>query len=213
MSGKDEGETMPLLQPGPEAAPARAAFDVVAIVASAGGLTAISAVLAALPVDFPAALVIVQHLSPDHPSQMADILSRRMPLPVKQAEEGDTLRPGHVYLAPPGHHLIVNPDLTLSLTRTEKVRHARPSGDVLFNSVSVACGVRAIALVLTGGDGDGTAGIQAIKAAGGVTLTQDEASSEHFSMPRSAIATGAVDHVLALDAIAPMLVRLVSPAG
>lgn len=195
-----------------EAAPARAAFDVVAIVASAGGLKAISALLAALPPDFPAPLVIVQHLSPDHPSLMAETLTHRIALPVKQADEGDALRPGRVYLAAPGHHLVVNPDLTLSLTLAEKERHARPSGDVLFRSVSVACGVRTIGLVLTGGDGDGTAGIRAIKAAGGVTLTQDEASSEQFSMPRSAIATGDVDHALPLDAIAPMLVRLVSAA-
>ena len=193
-----------------EAATERTAFDVIAIVASAGGLKAISAVLSALPADFPAALVIVQHLSPRQPSLMAHILSRVSALSVKQAEEGESLHPGHVYLAPPDKHLIVNPDLTLSLTRTEKIHHVRPSGDILFDSVSVACGVRAIALVLTGGDGDGAAGIQAIKAAGGITLSQDEASSEQSSMPRSAIATGDVDHVLPLNAIAPMLVRLVS---
>ena len=161
-------------------------------------MKAISAVLSALPADFPAALVIVQHLSPRQPSLMAHILSRVSALSVKQAEEGDVLRPGHVYLAPPDKHLIVNPDLTLSLTLTEKIHHVRPSGDILFDSVSVACGVRAIAVVLTGGDGDGTAGIRAIKAAGGVTLSQDEASSEQSSMPRSAIATGDVDHVLTL---------------
>ena len=192
------------------AASERAAFNVIAIVSSAGGLKALSAVLSALPADFPAAVVIVQHLSPRQPSLMAHILSRVSALPVKQAEEGDALRPGHVYLAAPDRHLIVNPDLTLSLTLTEKVHHVRPSGNVLFDSVSVACGVRAIALVLTGGDGDGASGIQTIKAAGGVTLTQDEASSEQFSMPRTAIATGDVDHVLTLDAIAPMLVRLVT---
>ncbi len=184
-------------------------FAIVAIAASAGGLTAISAILAALPADFPAAIVVVQHLSPHQPSQMADILRRRIALPVTQAVEGDTLCPGHVYLAPPDKHLIVNSDFTLSLTHTGKVHFVRPSGDVLFHSVAASFGPRAIAVILTGGASDGTAGIQAIKQAGGVTIAQDEASSESFSMPRSAIQTGAVDHILPLDAIAPMLLSLV----
>lgn len=184
------------------------AFLVVAIAASAGGLKAISAVLAALPADFPAAIVVVQHLSPRQPSQMAEILRRRIALPVAQAMEGEPLRPGHVYLAPPDQHLLVNPGRTLALTHTEKVHFVRPSGDVLFELVAACFGPRAIALILTGGASDGTAGIQAVKKAGGVTLAQDEATSELLSMPRSAIASGSINHVLALDAIAPMLLSL-----
>lgn len=186
------------------------AFAVVAIAASAGGLQAISALLAALPDDFPAAIVVVQHLSPHQPSQMADILRRRIALPVTQAVEGELLRSGHVYLAPPDRHLLVLPDHTLSLTHTEKVHFVRPSGDVLFGSVAACFGPRAIAVILTGGASDGAAGIKAIKEAGGITLAQDEASSDTFSMPRAAIETGAVDHILPLDAIAPRLVSLVT---
>jgi len=185
------------------------AFRVIAIAASAGGLKAISVVLAALPADFPAAIVVVQHLSPYHPSLMAGILRHRIALTVTQAEEGEMLQPCHVYLAPPDKHLIVNANLTLSLTHTEKIHFVRPSGNVLLESVAASCGPCAIALILTGGDGDGAAGLQAIKAAGGVTLAQDEASSQSFSMPGSAIATGDVDHVLDIDAIAPMLQWLV----
>src|SRR5437870_11855674 len=92
------------------------AFDIVAIATSAGGLKALSQVLAALPHDFPAAIVVVQHLDPRHRSLMADILSRRSTLPVKQAEESDKLQPGTVYIAPPNKHLLVNPDGSLSLT-------------------------------------------------------------------------------------------------
>ena len=187
-----------------------AAFTIVAVAASVGGLKAISAVLSALPADFPAAVVVVQHLSPNQPSPMAEILRRRISLPVTQAVEGETLRPGHVYLASPDKHLLVNPDHTLSLTHTEKVHFVRPSGDVLFESVAACFGPRAIALILTGGASDGTTGIQAIKKAGGITVAQDEASSESFSMPRSAIKSGAVDYILALDAIAPMLLTLVT---
>lgn len=103
-----------------------AAFDVIALAASAGGLSALSCILISLPDDFPAALVVVQHLDPRHRSLMADILSRRTPLTVKQAEEGDRLRPATVYIAPPNRHLLVNPDGTLSLSQSELVHFVRP---------------------------------------------------------------------------------------
>jgi two-component system chemotaxis response regulator CheB len=93
-----------------------AAFDVVALAASAGGLAALSRVLASLPADFPAAVAVVQHLDPRHRSLMADILRRRIALQVKQAEEGDRVGCGMVYIAPPNRHLLVNPDGSLSLT-------------------------------------------------------------------------------------------------
>ncbi len=189
--------------------PAPRLVEIVALVASAGGLKAISVLLAALPADFPVPIVVVQHLSPRQPSLMADILTRRIALPVTQAEDGEALRPGHVYLAPPDEHLCVTPDHTVSLTLAEKEHFVRPSGNVLFASVAACYGAGAVAVILTGGDGDGATGLKAVKDAGGVTIAQDEASSEQFSMPRTAIATGGVDYILALDAIAPMLLSLV----
>jgi len=195
--------TVPLPKPA-----LKPAIKIVAIAASAGGLKAISALLAALPIDFPVPIVIVQHLSPNQPSLMAEILTRRITLFVKQAEDGETPCPGHVYLAPPDHHLLVALDCTLMLSQTDKVHHVRPSGNVLFKSLAACYGPGAVAVILTGGDGDGAAGIEAVKCAGGVTIAQDEASSESFSMPRTAIETGAVDYVLALEAIAPMLLLL-----
>jgi two-component system, chemotaxis family, protein-glutamate methylesterase/glutaminase len=102
-------------------------FDVVALAASAGGLTALTNVLSALPAEFPAAIAIVQHLDPRHRSLMADILSRHTALEVKQAEEGDCLASGVVYIAPPNRHLLVNGDGTLSLTQSELVHFLRPS--------------------------------------------------------------------------------------
>ncbi|MGI4791807.1 MAG: chemotaxis protein CheB [Janthinobacterium lividum] len=183
---------------------------VVTIGASAGGLNALSVILAALPQDFPAPVLVVQHLSPDFPSKMVHILGRLTSLPVKEAEEGDCIQAGHVYVAPPAKHLLVNPDLTLSLSLSPKVHHCRPSVDVLFRSAAISCGTSAIGVVLTGGDGDGSAGIHAIKAAGGITMAQDLPSSEQPSMPRSAAATGNVDYVLPLSEIAAALVALVS---
>ena len=100
-------------------------FDIVALAASAGGLKALTDVLAALPKDFPAALVVVQHLDPRHRSLMAEILGKRTRLPVKEAHEGDELQPGRAYVAPPNRPMLVNPDQTQSLTQTELVHVSR----------------------------------------------------------------------------------------
>ncbi len=185
------------------------AFDVVALAASAGGLRALSQVLSGLPVDFPAAVVIVQHLHPHHRSWLAEILSYRIDLPVKQAEEGDWLRPGAVFIAPPNKHLLVNLDGSLSLSDSAKVHFSRPAANNLFESVAQSFQSRAIAVVLTGKDGDGAQGVQAIKQKGGIVITQDEASSEYFSMPKSAMEMGCVDFTLPLEEIASALVQLV----
>ena len=186
-----------------------AAFDIVALAASAGGLTALSRVLAALPVDFPAVIVVVQHLDPRHRSLMADILSRRTPLRVKQAEEGEQVSPATVYIAPPNRHLLVNPDGTLSLSQSELVHFLRPSADLLFESVAASYRERAIAVVLTGTGSDGAMGVQAIKKMGGTVIAQDEESAEFFGMPSAAIHSGSVDFILPLDEIPTALVTLV----
>jgi two-component system, chemotaxis family, protein-glutamate methylesterase/glutaminase len=152
---------------------------------------------------------VVQHLDPRHRSLMAEILSRRTPLQVKQAEEGDSLRPATVYIAPPNRHLLVNPDGTLSLSQSELVHFVRPSADLLFESVAASYKDRAVAVVLTGTGSDGTMGVQAIKKMGGTVIAQDEATSEFFGMPGAAIQTKSVDFVLPLDEIAAALVTLV----
>ena len=186
-----------------------AAFDIVALAASAGGLRALSRVLALLPVDFPAVIVVVQHLHPRYRSLMADILGRRTPLRVKQAEEAEQVSPATVYIAPPNRHLLVNPDGTLSLTQSELVHFLRPSADLLFESVAASYRERAIAVVLTGTGSDGAMGVQAIKKMGGTVIAQDEASAEFFGMPSAAIHSGSVDFVLPLDEIPAALVTLV----
>ena len=184
-------------------------FDVVAIASSAGGLKAVSQVLATLPAAFPASIVVVQHLDPRHRSLMAHILSRRTVLPVKEAEEADKLQPGMVYIAPPNKHLLVNPDVTISLSQSELVHFVRPSADLLFESVAGSFKERAIAVVLSGTGSDGSMGVQAIKKMGGTVLAQDEGSSEFFGMPHAAIQTGCVDFILSLGEIPPALITLV----
>src|SRR5262249_58147584 len=128
--------------------------DVLASAPPAGGLRARGRVLAALPPNSPPAIVVVQHLDPRHRSLMADILSRRSTLPVKQAEEGDKLQPGMVFIAPPNKHLLVNPDGSLSLTQSELVHFVRPSADLLFESVAGSFENRAIAILLPGNGSD-----------------------------------------------------------
>ena len=186
-----------------------AAFDVVAMAASAGGLTALNKILAAMPADFPAAILVVQHLDPRHRSLMAEILSRRTPLKIQEAKEGDVLQPGTVYIAPPNRHLLVNADGTLSLTQSELVHFVRPSADLLFDSVAAVYKDRAIAVVLTGTGSDGAMGVQAIKKMGGTVVAQDEKSAEFSGMPVAAIHTGNVDFILPLEEIPSALATLV----
>ena len=185
------------------------AFDIIGLAASAGGLKALSQVLAALPGDFPATIVVVQHLDPRHRSLMADILSRCTALKVKQAEEGERVAPATVYIAPPNRHLLVNPDSTLSLSQSELVHFVRPSADLLFESVAAIFKDRAIAVVLSGTGSDGAMGVKAIKKMGGTVIVQDEKSSEFFGMPNAAAQTGSADFTLPLEDISNALVSLV----
>ena len=182
-------------------------FGLVAMAASAGGLAALSLVLAGLPAKFPAAVVVVQHLAPHHHSLMAEILSKRSPLQVKQAREGDRLVPGVVFIAPPDRHLLVNPDASLSLSQSEPVHFVRPSADLLFESVAANYKKRTIAVVLSGTGVDGSTGVRAIKKMGGLVIAQDQSTSEFFGMPEAAILTGQVDFILPITEIASALIR------
>jgi two-component system chemotaxis response regulator CheB len=185
-----------------------ASFDIVALAASAGGLNALTQVLHALPADFAAGIVVVQHLDPRHRSLMADILGRRTGLRVKQAAQDDHVAPGTVMIAPPNKHLLVNQDGSLTLTQTELVHFVRPSADLLFESTAAAYRERAIAVVLSGTGSDGAMGVKAIKKMGGTVIVQQ--GSEFTGMPDAAQHTGAVDFVLPLDDIASALQSLVS---
>jgi two-component system chemotaxis response regulator CheB len=183
-------------------------YDLVVMAASAGGVRAFQSLLSRLPEDFPLPIAIVQHRTTRDPNLLARVLSRHTPLIVKVASEGERLEAGTVYLAPPSAHLTVDSDLRVDLRDGKRIRHVLSSANPLFESAAQALPGRVIAVVLTGYDRDATDGVQAVKLSGGTVIAQDEATSETFNMPRSAIETGCVDRVLPLQQIGPALVVL-----
>jgi two-component system, chemotaxis family, protein-glutamate methylesterase/glutaminase len=181
---------------------------VVAVGASLGGIAALREVLGGLPASFPAAVLVVQHLDPRAVSRLAAVLAPSTALRVAAAAEGEAMREGTVYLALPNRHLGVDAAGALRLTDGPRVNFVRPSADVLFVSVAEEFSGRVVAVVLTGRHEDGAVGVVRVHERGGVVIVQDPAGAMAAGMPESSIRTGTVDHVLALDQIAPALVRL-----
>jgi two-component system, chemotaxis family, protein-glutamate methylesterase/glutaminase len=182
----------------------------VAMAASAGGLNALSVVLSSLSSDFPAPIVVVQHMSRQHPSMLADILNRRTAIRVKAVTEGEIVQPGTVYIAQPDSHLRVTSNGTLSMSHEDLVHFVRPSADLLFSSVAESYGSRAIAVVLSGTGSDGATGAIAVHDVGGTVIAQDQTTAEFAGMPNAVIKTGSVDFILPLEEIAARLIELVS---
>jgi two-component system chemotaxis response regulator CheB len=186
---------------------------VIALVASAGGLDAVSRIVGGLPEAFDASVVVLIHQEPNRVSHVVELLSRRSSLPVVAAAHGSRLRPGKVIVIPPGKHLIVAPGLTTALIVSGAAPPSRPSADLLLATLATAAGRRAIAVILSGGGHDGAAGATAIHAFGGTVIASEEASSQSFSMPRATITRGdAVDHVVALGDVVDLLRALVGAA-
>ena len=185
----------------------RRRYDVVAMGSSAGGLNALTRVLRSLPKNFPSSIVVVQHLSPEHKSWIANLLARSTQIKVKQAEHGEIMLPGTAYTAPPDEHLLVGPG-KIQLAHSQLVHFSRPSIDLLFESVAGTYGSRAIGVVLSGSGRDGATGIRAMKEAGSITIAQDPEDAEFRPMPQAAVDTGCVDWVLPLEKIGTTLIEL-----
>ncbi len=167
-------------------------------------------IVSALPDEFPACLLVVRHRTSAGPHLAPEILQGLTRLRVKEAAEGDPLEPGAVYIARPAWHLLVTPDSTLHLSDAAKVKHVRPAADVLFRSMAEHLGQRAVAVVLTGYDSDGSGGLAAIRARGGRVIVQHPDTALVPGMPTAALGTGQVDHVLPLDRIAHALKIIVA---
>jgi len=189
-------------------------WQAVVIGSSSGGLAALTTIAAMLPADFHLPVAIVQHRQEeDATGYLPTLLEHRCVLPVREAMDKEPLVPGTITLAPPGYHLLIERSGTYSLSVDAPVNFARPAIDVLFESAATAFGAGLLGIILTGANQDGSHGIQKIKAAGGTTIAQDPAEAEADTMPRSAIATAAVDHVLTLHGIGTFLAAAGQPAA
>ncbi|MES0874336.1 chemotaxis protein CheB [Sinimarinibacterium thermocellulolyticum] len=175
---------------------------VIAIGASAGGVTALRRLLGALRPPFAAAVVVVLHIRESTVDALVGVLARDCRLPVVEALAGERIEAGRVHLAPGNYHLLIERDGCFALSVDDRVHHARPSVDVLFASAADACGARLTGVVLTGSNDDGAQGLAAIRARGGTALVQAPHEAEAPQMPAAALRIAGADATLPLDDIA-----------
>jgi two-component system chemotaxis response regulator CheB len=184
-------------------------YEAIVIGSSAGGLRALLELLSYLPLKYPLPIIIVQHLLDGNDSMFAELLNEKLAITVKEADDKEPILQGIVYLAPPGYHLLIEDDHTLSLSMDPHVNYSRPSIDVLFDSAAFVYEERCVGIVLTGASGDGSQGLHRIKGNGGLTLVQNPASAEFSTMPKAAIQATIVDHVLTLEEMGRFLIEIV----
>jgi two-component system chemotaxis response regulator CheB len=182
--------------------------DVIVVGASAGGVEALSRFVQGMPADLPASIFVVLHVLPTGKSVLPEILGRRGELPVSHGVDGEPIERGHVYVAPPDHHMLVE-DGRVSLTRGPQENGHRPSIDGLFRSAARAFGARVIAVVLTGSLDDGTLGTQSVKDRGGIAIAQDPDDALYPDMPANLLERVTVDHVARIGEMPALLGRLV----
>src|SRR4051794_7694715 len=194
--------------PGPAgpAAARQARRNVIAIGGSAGALDAILALVTAFPPDFAGTVFLVSHIG-SHRSYLPELLSRAGPLPARHAEDGEKIRPGTVYVAPPDRHMLVFKD-AIRLSRGPRQHFTRPAINPLFRSVAQAFGPRVIGVGLSGTGSDGASGLQAIQQAGGIAVVQHPSQALYPEMPRSAIKAARPEHIVGIDELPGQLVRL-----
>jgi two-component system chemotaxis response regulator CheB len=182
---------------------------IVVLGASAGGVRALEDVVAGLPPDFPAALLVVLHVAPTKRSLLAAILSRAGPLPAYDAADGEPLAGGRIYVPRPDYHLMVADD-RVRVVRGPKENHYRPSIDVLFRSAAYHYGSRAIGIVLSGMLSDGSSGLYALKRVGGIAIVQDPDEAVASAMPLSALRRVDIDYALPAREMGALLTGLIA---
>ena len=194
----------------------RQRVEIVAVASSTGGPNALAEFIPALPKNFPVPVVIVQHMPPLFTQLLAERLDVTSQVTVREGSERDVVRPGFVYLAPGGHHMVLaheGSEIRLHVQDEPPENCCRPAADVLFRSVARCYGAGALAVVLTGMGQDGLAGSRVLQAAGGQVLAQDEASSVVWGMPRAVALAGLAQAVLSLEEMGPEVVRRVQAHG
>lgn len=180
-------------------------YKAIVIGSSAGGLAALKELLSPLKKDFRIPIIIVQHVSPHSDNYITTYLDKFCELKVKEADQKEMIKKGHVYFAPPNFHLLVEENYSFSLTIEERVNYARPAIDILFETASYAYKDKLIGIVLTGANHDGSKGLQMIKSRNGLCIVQDPKEAEVNSMPLNAINATQVDHILSLSEISSLI--------
>jgi two-component system chemotaxis response regulator CheB len=184
-------------------------YQAIVIGTSAGGLYALSTLLKQLPADYPVPLVVVQHRSKDQRDLLEDVLQSKCEIKIKQADEKEKIKGATVYIAPPDYHLLVEKDMTFSLSCDELVLYSRPSINVLFESAAVVYQDRLAGIILTGASNDGASGITMIKKYGGQTIAQAPAEAQFPFMPAASIETNNVNHIWTLLEIQNFLLKII----
>jgi two-component system chemotaxis response regulator CheB len=179
--------------------------DAIVIGASAGGLYVMIRILQLLPVSFNKPVIVVQHRSRDERSLLEEVLQQKCEVKIKQADEKELIQPGTVYFAPPDYHLLIENDRSFSLSFDAPVNYSRPSIDVLFETAADVYKESLVAIILTGANKDGANGIKKIASLGGTTIAQAPETADYPEMPKAAISTGYVQHVLDPEAIGQFL--------
>ncbi|KPA17675.1 Chemotaxis response regulator protein-glutamate methylesterase [Candidatus Magnetomorum sp. HK-1] len=183
-------------------------YKAIVIGVSAGGLEALKKILPELPGDYPVPIIVVQHRHPFSDESLEKAMDDQCNVKVQQINDKTSIQPGYVYFAPPNYHVMIEDDMTFSLTLDPAVNFSRPSIDVLFESAAEIFGKHLVGIVLTGANKDGSAGLVQIKKKGGLAIVQDPDTAEVNVMPLSAIAATKVDYILRLELIAEMLVKM-----
>src|SRR5215831_1797888 len=181
--------------------------DIIVIGASVGGVEALSNLVAQFPEDLPATIFVTQHVIPTSAGRLAMVLDRAGPLPATMAQDCESFELGHIYVAPPDHHLLVKQGC-LRVTRGLRENRVRPAIDPLFRSAAIAYGARVVGVVLTGLQNDGTSGLLAIKRCGGIAIVQDPTDALYPDMPLSALEHVTVDYCLPVLKMGAVLYRL-----
>lgn len=204
-------QALPGAQPGPPGCGARGPVELVVIGASAGGVAAVLQLLGPLPASYPLPIVVALHLLARHDSQLGRVLGSRLALPVREARDKEPIAPGVVYVASADYHLLVEADRSFAFSSDAPVCFARPSIDVLMESAADAYGPALAGVLLTGANMDGAEGLATIRARGGLTIVQQPQEADVATMPEAAIARCPPDHILPLQGIHAMLLRLARP--
>jgi len=185
-------------------------YKMLAIGLSAGGTPLIKRLLSALPKDYSLAVTIVAHLPEGHESTLAQQLNALTDLPVTEARDKEPIVAGHVYIAPPNYHLLIekNRQLTFALSKDDPVKSMRPSIDVLFSSAAEVFGAGLIAVMLSGANSDGADSMAVVKELGGLCIVQDPLEAEFSAMPDAAIQKVAADYIVGLEDMISLLVSV-----